>query len=127
MALKRVDEFDGKTDATIVEFSVDGNTWQIDLSSESKRQLLRDLERYINAGRRVASKSKKSTPKKSPSTNQPADNTVNLDAVRDWAKRSPKFAGRKIADRGRVPKDIISAYEEDHSGSNVASPAFSGV
>jgi hypothetical protein len=125
MSLRRVDEFDGKTDAEIVEFSIDGNVFEIDLSAESKRQMLRDLERYINAGRRMSGKGKKPAPKKPTNGAAPArsEKPANLDAVRDWARGTGRF---KVSDRGRIPRDVVTAFEEAHP-TNVVSPAFSGA
>ena len=128
MALRRVDEFDNKTDAEIVEFSVDGNAWEIDLSADSKRQLLRDLERYINAGRRVNGRSKKSAPKKTTTSTASAprpaaEKSADLDAVRDWARGE----NMKVSDRGRIPKDVVAAYDKAHDTNSAASPAFSGA
>lgn len=127
MPLIRVDQFDNKTQADIVTLSINDNSWELDLSVESERQLLRDLDRYISAGRRVTGRSRKSSPKKSPMNSvKPAGKSTDLEAVREWARRSPKFAGRKIADRGRIPRDIIDAFAEDHAPNSVQ-PAFSGT
>lgn len=127
MAMRRVDEFDGVTDAEIVEFSIDGVAYEIDLSAESKRQLIRDLERYINAGRRVTGKgAKKASVKKSSNntvSHKPAaEQTINNDAIRAWANST----GRKVSDRGRIPRDVVDAFHEAHAP-NSASPAFSGA
>lgn len=124
MALKRVDEFDEKSDAEVVTFSIDGNDFEIDLSSASKQQLYRDLERYINAARRIATRSSKKLPKKT-STSRPAAEPVDNDAVRTWARST----GKKVSDRGRIPKDIVDEFKETHAPNGVSpvQPAFSGV
>lgn len=124
LSLKRVDEFDGVTDAEVVEFSIDGSVYEIDLSAESKRQLLRDLERYINAGRRVAARgSKKSAKKSSGGSHKPAvEQTINNDAIRDWARS----VGKAVSDRGRIPRDVVDAFAAAHEPNSV-SPAFSGA
>lgn len=122
--MRRVDEFDKVTDAEVVEFSIDGSVYEIDLSPESHRQLLRDLERYINAGRKVATRGAKKSAKRpttSSTAQRPAaEQAADLDAIRAWGRQN----GRKVSDRGRIPKDIVDAFNESHAPNAVA-PAFS--
>lgn len=124
MAMRRVDEFDGVTDAEVVEFSIDGTVYEIDLSPESKRQLIRDLERYTSAGRRVATRGAKKSHKKSTvTTTRPAvEQTIDNDAIRAWGKAT----GRKVSDRGRIPRDIVDEFNAQHAPNSIA-PAFSGT
>lgn len=112
MALRRVDEFDGITDARVVEFSIDGAFYEIDLSDANKEQLFKDLSRYIDAARRRDVK-KSATPKKTPPrAYKPAvERTADNDAIRDWAKRT----GRKVSDRGRIPRDVVDAFNSEHA------------
>lgn len=113
MAIKRVDEFDGITEAEIVDFSIEGVAYEIDLSAESKKQLYADLKRYIDAGRRLSGQSRKA-PKKSSAAHRPAaETTIDNDAIRDWARKEGRFG--EVSDRGRVPRAIVEAFHEAHS------------
>ncbi|MFD1049891.1 histone-like nucleoid-structuring protein Lsr2, partial [Kibdelosporangium lantanae] len=46
-------------------------------------------------------------------------------AIRDWARQN----GHVVSDRGRIPKSVIEAFEEAHSGKGgkgkKGEPAFS--
>ena len=49
-----VDDFDGEGAADeTVEFSVDGVTYEIDLSAKNAKALRNDLKKWVEAGRRV--------------------------------------------------------------------------
>src|SRR3954463_2602920 len=49
-----VDDFDGEGSADeTVEFSLDGVTYEIDLSSKNAQKLRGDLKQWVEAGRRV--------------------------------------------------------------------------
>jgi hypothetical protein len=131
MSLKRVDEFDGITDAEIVEFSIAGVAYAIDLSEASKTAFIKHNQRYIDAARRMSKGSKKSTPKRSttpihpPAAARPAaEKSLDNDAIRAWATST----GRKVSDRGRIPKDVVAAFEEAHASNGSSAPLeFSGV
>lgn len=110
--IKRVDEFDGVSDAEIVDFSIDGVEYEIDLSQENKDRLYKDLDKYIQAGRRkTAVQSTRKSAHKAPTRKPAVENTANNDAIRHWAKS----VGKTVSDRGRIPKDIIEAFDEAHA------------
>lgn len=117
MAMKRVDDFDGVSEAEVVEFSIDGRFYEIDLSEDSKKQFYEDLERYIQVARPksgAARTARRTTVTRVPSGQNPSD----LNAIRAWARSK----GKKVSDRGRIPRDIIEAFEAEHS----SMPLFSG-
>lgn len=115
MALKRVDEFDGVSEAEVVEFSVDGVSYEIDLSADNKAKLHEVLERFISAGRRKAPRAPR--PARSGKNPAPA-RTEQLEAIRSWARKK----GHKVSDRGRIPKEVMHQFDAEHSP-----PIFSEV
>lgn len=117
MAMKRVDDFDGISEADVVEFSIDGQFYEIDLSEENKKKLFEDFDPYIQVARQTsgpARATRRARVTRVPSGQNPSD----LNAIREWARSK----GKKVSDRGRIPRDIVEAFEAEHS----AAPLFSG-
>jgi hypothetical protein len=105
------DDLDGGDADRTVEFGLDGVNYTIDLSEKNAGKLRTALDAYIaNAVRvgrqtvstRIASRSAAAGPKQ---TNR----EQNL-AIREWAKK----AGREISDRGRIPSEVVKAFQDAH-------------
>lgn len=103
-----VDDLDGspiEDGGGTVRFSVDGSSYEIDLSAENTAKLTDALAKYVDAGRRVrpgagsvpAAAAKKSDPK-------------HLAAIREWAGEN----GYEVSTRGRIPSDVVDAYDAAH-------------
>lgn len=98
-----VDDLDGKRADETVTFSLDGSSYEIDLSSGNATRLRDALAEFVAAARR----------RRAPG---PGDRTVPAPAatsvrarnqdIRRWARAQ----GRLISDRGRLPADLIAAY-----------------
>jgi hypothetical protein len=99
------DDLDGSANAKEASFSLNGDTWTIDLSAKNRAALEKALKPYIakatKQGRRPAAAAKRST-RRTPST--------NLAAVRSWAKSN----GHQVSDRGRISAAVQHAYEAAH-------------
>ncbi|WPH57670.1 histone protein [Mycobacterium phage WXIN] len=123
MALKQtlVDDITGEEDATTREFSVDGDFYEIDLVDSTHADLMKALAGFIESARKVG-KGRKSTVKASikpaggaaPSS---ASSTEQNKAIRQWAKKS----GMKVNDRGRIPEDVVDAFEAAHKSADMFS------
>jgi len=100
-----VDDFDGDGPADeTVEFSIDGVSYEIDLSAKNAKKLRDDLKQWIDAGRRVGGRRRGRS-------GGPARGRASIDreqsaAIREWARRS----GHKVSTRGRIPAEIIDAF-----------------
>lgn len=116
MAVKQVviDDMSGEEGASTRSFSIDGTAYEVDLTDSNAAKLLKSLDPYIKVARK-----KGSAPKKYPKSKVTTPTaSADLNAIRDWAKAN----GRKVSDRGRIPKDVVDAFNETHS----VVPAFSG-
>jgi len=107
--VRTIDDLDGSVieggDSTVT-FSFDGHTYEIDLSTPNRDKFRSALEPFIEAGRRVGGRPVAGAkPRRSRSTS-----SSSRGDVRDWARRN----GYDVGDRGRVPSDIMAAYEKDH-------------
>jgi nucleoid-associated protein Lsr2 len=100
-----VDDFDGEGSADeTVEFSLDGVSYEIDLSSKNAQKLRNELKPWVEAGRRVGGRRRgRSAPL---GRGRAAIDREQSAAIRDWARRN----GHKVSTRGRIPAEIIDAF-----------------
>ena len=101
-----VDDFDGAGPADeTVEFSIDGVSYEIDLSAQNA-QKLRDLfTPWIEAGRRVGGRSPGRPTAVPNGRGRAVIDREQSAAIREWARNN----GHKVSTRGRIPADIIEA------------------
>lgn len=99
-----VDDYDGKSHADeTVQFSIDGVAYEIDVSTLNAGKLRRQLEPWVEKGRRVGRvRANGGTARKSPGTRA---QTV---AIREWAKKH----GYSVSTRGRISSEVVSAYHK---------------
>lgn len=83
----------------VIRFSVDGNDYIIDLSEQNAAQFREALEPYIKAARPA------------PSASRGSNARVHPKEIRRWAQSQ----GLAVAHRGKIPHEIINAYNEAHS------------
>jgi hypothetical protein len=83
-------------------FGLDGVTFEIDLVPENAARLRKVLDEFVRSGRRVGGR------KRSVSVGAaPVRGREQTQAIRDWAKQN----GHQISDRGRIPGNVIVAFE----------------
>lgn len=100
-----IDDLDGTVledgDGSQVTFSVDGRSYEIDLSESNADEFRRAFAPYVHAARSIGSagtgRNRRATSPKS---------GIDLGAVREWARAN----GHAVSDRGRVPASVIDAY-----------------
>ena len=81
-----------------VAFGLDGRSYEIDLTAKNARMLRKALRPYVEAGRPVTGSRRRQV-----RTKVVADTRT----VKEWARAN----GYQVRDRGRVPKDILAAFE----------------
>ena len=100
-----VDDFDGDGPADeTVEFSIDGVSYEIDLSAKNAKKLRDDLKQWTEAGRRVGGRRRGRSG--GSGRGRATIAREHSAAIRDWARRS----GHKVSTRGRIPAEIIDAF-----------------
>ncbi|MBM7771456.1 hypothetical protein JOD54_001660 [Actinokineospora baliensis] len=99
-----VDDLDGSEAEETVEFGLDGAAYQIDLSTDNAEKLRDILGDFVERARR--SGGRKRPPGRAPRTAS-ADREQNQ-AIREWARKQ----GMKVSDRGRIPTEVLDAYNE---------------
>lgn len=90
-------------DLHLVRFGFEGTDYILDLSEGNAREFQRVLEPYLNAARKVTAP--RVTRRESVSTRG------NSRAIRQWAQDQ----GLKVANRGKIPHEIIDAFNKAHA------------
>jgi hypothetical protein len=104
-----VDDLDGSTAEETVEFGLDGAAYQIDLSSDNAEKLRDALADFVESARR--SGGRKRAVKVAAVGRVPRVATADREqnqAIREWARKQ----GMKVSDRGRIPSEVLDAYNE---------------
>ncbi|GAB2603838.1 histone-like nucleoid-structuring protein Lsr2 [Pseudactinotalea suaedae] len=93
-----IDDVDGSAADRTVDISLDGERYEIDLSTAHHHEMVRDLARYMAVARRVGG------------TGSPtpfySDIKADPRAVREWARSN----GIDLPASKRVPKDVIAQF-----------------
>lgn len=112
-----LDDIDGSEASETVLFSLDGVSYEIDLSEENAEALRGEFERYVQAGRRVGGRRARSALGNAAgaggrSSGEERGNSREYNqAVREWAAAN----GHDVAERGRLSGELVAAYEAAQS------------
>ncbi|HEU0089938.1 MAG TPA: Lsr2 family protein [Pseudonocardiaceae bacterium] len=110
-----VDDLTGEEAENIgtVEFALDGVTYELDLSDENATKLRNALAQYTDAGRRIGGRRRAGrAPGRGTKGGATASyNRETLKSIRDWAKQH----GHNVSDRGRLPAEVVQAWEAAHA------------
>jgi hypothetical protein len=98
-----IDDYDGESlAAETVEFAVDGRSYEIDLSDKHADALRTDFGRWAGHARRISGRRTAGGPRQ----HHAQVDREQWAAIREWARRN----GHTVADRGRIPKKIVDAF-----------------
>ncbi|GAA2070622.1 histone-like nucleoid-structuring protein Lsr2 [Actinomadura alba] len=100
-----LDDIDGKAADETVTFSIDGVTYEIDLSAKNADKLRNNFTPFVEkarkaGGRQVGRSGRGTTTRTTHTRERSAD-------IRAWAKQH----GITVNDRGRIPAQVVAAYE----------------
>lgn len=101
IAVRSFDDIDGSEADEQVRFALDGVAFEIDLSERNAERLRETLSRFVHAARRVGGR-KQYRPKAAGQSRERSQQ------IRAWARKN----GWEVADRGRLPADLVEAYEK---------------
>lgn len=97
-----VDDLDGSDAEETVTFTVDGVSYEIDLSEQNARSFRDSLKPYTEKARRVVGR-KAASGKSNRVASSPADKSK---VIREWAQKN----GYQVSGRGRISAEIREAY-----------------
>src|SRR5215213_2239381 len=98
-----VDDIDGGSADETVSFSLDGVSYEIDLSTKNAKTFRDALAQYVGQARRVGGRSARGTRRGGGGDNRTAE-------IREWARKN----GHKVNERGRIPAAVVEAYDKAH-------------
>ena len=102
-----VDDLDGSEASGTFDFSLDGRSYQIDLSDDNAAKLRGALAPYLDAARQAGGRGRGRAPRQTAVAEKPArSNREETAALRQWAREN----GHQVSERGRIPKAVIEAY-----------------
>ena len=97
------DDIDGSEAAETITFSLDGVSYEIDLSSSNAGNLRAALAPYVGSARRTGGRA---APKRRTGGAPARADREQLAAIRTWARSR----GMDVNDRGRIPRNIVDQY-----------------
>ena len=101
--IKIVDDIDGAEldEYETVRWSVDGKNYEFDTSPAHAEEFRNHVATYVAASRVVG---RGGAPRRAGGASR---GTSNTRVVREWANAN----GFTVSDRGRIPADVLAAYE----------------
>jgi hypothetical protein len=117
IVVEHVDDIDGTSLDTgkgeTIAFSVNGIDYEIDLSAKNATAFHKKLDYYIEHAIKVGGRKNRTAgtlhsgggPAKPPRRDRD-----HVRAIREWAREE----GYEVGDRGRIPTDIVDAYNAAH-------------
>jgi hypothetical protein len=100
-----VDDVDGATAEETVTFSLDGVSYEIDLTAEHARELRDGLARWVGHARKVSGR-----PVGRPARRGPRAGSSDATVIREWARAN----GFAVSERGRISASVKAAYVAAH-------------
>jgi hypothetical protein len=101
------DDLTGGTADETVSFSLDGTSYEIDLTTKNAKGLRDALAPYVGAGRRASSGGGRRSGRRSSSADR-----GRTQEIRAWAKKK----GVKVSERGRISSDVVAQFEAANRG-----------
>jgi hypothetical protein len=109
-----IDDIDGSKAEETVKFAIDGQAYEIDLSTSHAKELRDALEKFQEAGTRLGRYSLGAPRGPVRGAATPRRQTVDREqnkAIREWAERN----GKRVSPRGRIPQAIVEEYNAAHN------------
>ena len=104
-----IDDIDGSEADETVSFAVDGVTYEIDLTSAHAAELREAFATWIGHARKTTTRLGASSGRSSARRGGCTDR-AQLGKIREWAREN----GYKVSDRGRIPGNVLEAFETAH-------------
>lgn len=102
--IQLIDDIDGSEGEATHTFTVNGTTYEIDLSMQNGKRFNEALLPFVEKGRRIRG----AGPAPTRRTQTPHGPDVDPRVVRAWAVEN----GYEISLRGRVSREIVAAWRE---------------
>jgi hypothetical protein len=109
VTVQLVDDLDGTagSDISTVAFSLDGVSYEIDLTDGNAGKLRDHLAEFISSARRTGGRAKRTNTLTAVPPTGSGRSREQTQAIREWAKKN----GHGVSTRGRIPAAVIEAFE----------------
>ena len=105
------DDLDGSEATQTVNYTIDGQEYEIDLSEENVQRFHEALEPYVSNSRQVTRQTAPTRRGRGDGRRRSgASSRDDIPQIREWAESQ----GMDVSARGRVRRYIIDAYDEAH-------------
>jgi septation ring formation regulator EzrA len=105
------DDLDGSEATQTLNYTVDGQEYEIDLSEENVERFHEALEPFVSASRQVQRQAAPTRRSRGDGRRRSGSRERDdIPQIRAWAESQ----GMDVSARGRVKKEIIDAYDEAH-------------
>jgi hypothetical protein len=106
------DDLDGSEATQTLNYTVDGQEYEIDLSEENIQRFHEALEPFVSKSRQVERQPAPARRGRGDGRRRGGGSTRDdIPQIRAWAESQ----GMDVSARGRVKKEIIDAYDQAHS------------
>lgn len=105
------DDLDGGPAEETVSFSLDGQSYEIDLNTENASVLRESMARFVGHARKIGGTTG-GRPRPGRGRGPARVDREQIGAIRDWARRN----GHQVSDRGRIAAPVVDAYNQAHAG-----------
>jgi nucleoid-associated protein Lsr2 len=102
-----VDDIDGGAADETVSFSLDGVSYEIDLSTKNAASFRDGLAQYVGTARKVGGRSAG----RGSARRRSAGGDNRTAQIREWARSN----GHAVNERGRISAKVVEAYDKAHS------------
>ncbi|ROS78811.1 Lsr2 family protein [Cellulomonas sp. PhB143] len=102
-----IDDIDEAAADETVTFSLDGVSYEIDLSTEHAQELRDSFASWIGHARKVTRGARAPRPARAA---RRAGTPSKATEVREWARAN----GHEVSERGRISADVQKAYDDAH-------------
>ncbi|WP_082538449.1 MULTISPECIES: Lsr2 family protein [unclassified Pseudonocardia] len=116
--VRLVDDLSGVEATETVAFGLDGKQFEIDLSGDNANTLREALGPFVAVARRSGGRQARQR-RRGTAASSSVEARGRSQAIRVWAREN----GYAVSQRGRIPADVVSAYEASASNSKTATAA----
>lgn len=102
-----VDDIDGSTADETVTFSLDGVSYEIDLTTAHASELRDSFATWVGHARKVGGRS---VTRSAGRGRKAASSNGDATAIREWAREN----GHSVSERGRISAEVRAAYSAAH-------------
>lgn len=114
-----IDDIDGSEAERTFTYAVDGQAYEIDLSTSNIAEFKSAIGGFIESSRKV--KASGNGHKDRSSGAKPGSNREHLAAVRAWLRQQ----GETVSDRGRIAAPLMAKFDAAHAAPQApAQPAY---